>query len=389
MRNRCNGEGYESVALIPLRASGETFGLLQLNDHRKGRFTPRGISLLERLADSVAIGLRIGRHRIRCERAKRSNAASSTPSAPALPYSTRKERSLPSTPHGSILPKKTARNTLFVPGWEPTTCKSAARAPESSKKRPRRPWKVSRACWAENSRTSGSDPCHSPGVERWFLMHATPLCDGKRGVIVAHVDVTQLAEEALRRSEKMQAEAEKLAATGRMAARIAHEMNNPLAGIKSAYRLVRDAVPEDHPDRDMVERIDREIDRISKIVQQMYTLYSPKAGKNTEALVADVVRDVLSMLEPMRRESEVQFDTTGVLPGLNVRVPEGGLHQIVFNLLANATEASPPGGVISIAAELNESRADLVEISVHDQGKGIPPENQLRIFATLLHFQDR
>ena len=56
-RNRCNGEGYESVALIPLRSSGETLGLLQLNDHRKGRFTPRWISLLERLADSVARGL--------------------------------------------------------------------------------------------------------------------------------------------------------------------------------------------------------------------------------------------------------------------------------------------------------------------------------------------
>jgi PAS domain S-box-containing protein len=56
-RNRCNSEGYESVALIPLRASGETFGLLQLNDRRKGRFTAREISLLERLADSVALGL--------------------------------------------------------------------------------------------------------------------------------------------------------------------------------------------------------------------------------------------------------------------------------------------------------------------------------------------
>jgi PAS domain S-box-containing protein len=56
-RNRCNGEGYESVALIPLRASGETFGLLQLNDRRRGLFTARRISLFERLADSVALGL--------------------------------------------------------------------------------------------------------------------------------------------------------------------------------------------------------------------------------------------------------------------------------------------------------------------------------------------
>jgi len=56
-RNRCHGEGYESVALIPLRSGGETFGLLQLNDRREGRFVPERISLLERVADSFAMGL--------------------------------------------------------------------------------------------------------------------------------------------------------------------------------------------------------------------------------------------------------------------------------------------------------------------------------------------
>jgi PAS domain S-box-containing protein len=56
-RNRCNGEGYESVALIPLRAGGVTFGLLQMNDKRTNRFTPEFITLAERLADSLAIGL--------------------------------------------------------------------------------------------------------------------------------------------------------------------------------------------------------------------------------------------------------------------------------------------------------------------------------------------
>ena len=56
-RDRCHGEGYESVALIPLRPAGETLGLLQLNDKRKGRFTPERMSFLERVADSLAIGL--------------------------------------------------------------------------------------------------------------------------------------------------------------------------------------------------------------------------------------------------------------------------------------------------------------------------------------------
>jgi PAS domain S-box-containing protein len=56
-RNRCNGEGYESVALIPLHVSGQRLGLLQLNDHRRGRFTPETIALWERLADYLAVAL--------------------------------------------------------------------------------------------------------------------------------------------------------------------------------------------------------------------------------------------------------------------------------------------------------------------------------------------
>jgi PAS domain S-box-containing protein len=56
-RNRCNGEGYESVALIPLRTSDERWGLLQLNDKRKGRFTPESIALWERLAQYLSVAL--------------------------------------------------------------------------------------------------------------------------------------------------------------------------------------------------------------------------------------------------------------------------------------------------------------------------------------------
>ena len=230
-------------------------------------------------------------------------------------------------------------------------------------------------------------PYDLPQTQRagWIAATYGPQRDAK-GVVIGAIaiirDVTERkrAEESIRRLERMQSEAEKLAATGRMAARIAHEINNPLAGIKNSFRLIRDAVPADHPDRDMVERIDREIARISGIVQQMYTLYSPKAGHMTDVIVGDAIRDVLSMLEPLRREYQVEFDATHVLSGLRVRVPEGGLHQVVYNLTSNAAEASPNGGVITISVELDAGYPDLVKISVHDCGEGIPPDIQLRIF---------
>jgi PAS domain S-box-containing protein len=56
-RNRCNGEGYESVALIPLRSGGNTFGLLQFNDRERGRFSPEKMVLLERLTDNLSVAL--------------------------------------------------------------------------------------------------------------------------------------------------------------------------------------------------------------------------------------------------------------------------------------------------------------------------------------------
>ena len=94
------------------------------------------------------------------------------------------------------------------------------------------------------------------------------------------LDVTERrrAEEMVRESIRRQAEAEKLAATGRIAAQVAHEINNPLAGIKNSFQLIKHAVPADHPDRDMVGRIEREIDRIARVVRQIYELYSPRAG---------------------------------------------------------------------------------------------------------------
>lgn len=225
------------------------------------------------------------------------------------------------------------------------------------------------------------------GAVVWGRMVGAPVHDRQGGpahAMVVCVDITRRkrAEEARRESEKRQAEAERLAATGRMAARVAHEINNPLAGIQNAFHLIRDAVPRNHPDHDMVERIDREIGRIAHIVREMYTLYSPRAEKVVPVAVADVVRDVLLMLESLRCERDIRFHVRHMDPDLVIPVREGGLHQVFYNLLTNALEASPRGGRVTLAAEVAPSRAGggLVEITVRDQGVGIPAEIQKRVF---------
>ena len=186
------------------------------------------------------------------------------------------------------------------------------------------------------------------------------------------------AEEALRESERRRAEAEKLAATGRMAARVAHEINNPLAGIKSAFRLIRDAVPKDHPDRDMVERIEREIERLTRVVRQMYELHSPRTQTPREILVGQTVRDVLAMLEPLCQEHEVTIETGPIPSELRVWAPEGSLQQVLYNLTVNAVQASPRGEIVNISAN-GVDKGD-VTILIRDHGHGIPTQLKEQVF---------
>ncbi len=224
----------------------------------------------------------------------------------------------------------------------------------------------------------------APGGETgWHRWSNRALFDDQ-GRVVAYQsvgeDVTdrKRAEEGLRRSEKMQAEAEKLAATGRMAAQIAHEINNPLAGIKNSFRLIKDAIPKDHPDRDMVGRIEREIDRIAHVVRQMYKLHAPRAQTPTDIPVEEAIQDVLLMLEPLRREHEVAVSLAPVRVGLSVRAPQGSLQQVLYNLVANAIEASPRNGAVTVFAQPADENS--VRISVQDQGPGIPDDLQDRMF---------
>jgi nitrogen-specific signal transduction histidine kinase len=96
--------------------------------------------------------------------------------------------------------------------------------------------------------------------------------------------------ERIKELEKRRADSEKLVATGRMAAWIAHEINNPLGGIKNSFLLVKDAIRSDHPHYSYVERIEREIDRIAAIVRRMFDLYSPDKTRSVEVSVNEAVQ---------------------------------------------------------------------------------------------------
>lgn len=214
----------------------------------------------------------------------------------------------------------------------------------------------------------------------------SPLADSRGTIVGASSiarDITERkrAETSLRESQRRQTQAERLAVVGRMAARAAQEINDPLARIRESFALVRDAVPADHPHRHMVERMESEIDRISHVVRQMYLLHPEEETRVADVAVGQAVKDVFARLEPLRRQRGVALNAGAVPRGLTVRLVEGGLQQVLYNLVANAVEASPDDGVVVVSAEpVHKGGEELLRISVRDRGHGIPAELQQRIF---------
>jgi signal transduction histidine kinase len=193
-------------------------------------------------------------------------------------------------------------------------------------------------------------------------------------MIGVNIDITErkLAEEALRNSEK-------LAATGRLAATIAHEINNPLEAITNLIFLARRN--RDVPDsvKRHLELADRELDRVSHIAQQTLGFYRDTTAP-VMINVQEAFRDVLRLFERKveYKNLVVQAD---VPADIEIQALRGEIRQVLSNLVANAIDASSKGGRIMIRARpIRWDGRSAVRISVADRGHGIPADLKSSVF---------
>lgn len=232
---------------------------------------------------------------------------------------------------------------------------------------------------------------HLDGEERWVHERGKGAYDADGNVVALEgliVDITEerLAHEALYHSEQRRAEAEKLAATGDVAARVAHEINNPLAGIQNAFQAIKDAVPENHPARQFVGPIEREIARIAGIVRRMIELNRSEREEPAPVDLAIVVDDVFTMVSGLAERHRVGLRKRFAGDPARVVLPEGMLRQILYNLIVNAIEASPPTETVWVEVV----RADRqLQFRVTDKGKGIPDSIKTRVFEPFCTTKDR
>jgi PAS domain S-box-containing protein len=182
-----------------------------------------------------------------------------------------------------------------------------------------------------------------------------------------------------KRAEAALLQSEKLAAVGRLASSIAHEINNPLESVMNLIYLARNGSPEDA--RNFLDIADQEIRRVSIIANQ--TLRFHKQASNPQAVkAADLFSTVMSIYEGRLRNARVQVERK-FRTDEPVWCFQGDVRQVLNNLVSNALEAMPFGGRLLIRSrkgrDWKTGRPGLI-LTVADNGSGIPREVQRHIF---------
>ncbi len=176
--------------------------------------------------------------------------------------------------------------------------------------------------------------------------------------------------------QKILQETEKLATAGKLAAQIAHEINNPLAGIKNSFLLVKDAIDKNHQYFEYVGRIEKEIDRVSQIVSQMFDLYRPDTAPPARFRLYDTIRDIVELLKAAWQEKQINIKID-CNEKTTVTLSEALLRQVIYNIVQNAIQVSGPDTTVKIHAYADNDR---LNISVGDEGPGIDDKIKDRIF---------
>ncbi|MDQ2920056.1 MAG: response regulator [Acidobacteriota bacterium] len=221
------------------------------------------------------------------------------------------------------------------------------------------------------------------GIKHW-LISKIPMWIDRSGE-VSHVITIGEDISARVEANRAVARAEKLAAIGRLAAGVVHEINNPLATISACAEALESRIKEGAFDdsaalddlREYLGLIRSEAFRCKTITNGLLDFSHTRAAEHAPLNLGDVISSAARLVTHQQRGERIEFriETAEDLP--RVSGDAGQLQQAIIALATNAVDAMPDGGVLKIASGRNGSR---VFVEVSDTGAGIPPENVPKIF---------
>ncbi|MCP4590425.1 MAG: hypothetical protein GY842_06765 [bacterium] len=188
---------------------------------------------------------------------------------------------------------------------------------------------------------------------------------------------TQVRHTERQRMQRRLEEVSHLANVGELAASLAHEIKNPLAGISGAIQVIRTALEPDDPRREIIAEILSQIDRLDRTVRDLLVYARPKPPARTEQNLGKVVQRTVKFLrqEPALAHLLIRFQ--GLDNAESVLIDEAQIEQVLSNLVLNAAHACREGGEVTIALSSIEDGA---RIEVIDTGRGMTRDSLERAF---------
>jgi signal transduction histidine kinase len=175
---------------------------------------------------------------------------------------------------------------------------------------------------------------------------------------------------------------DRLATVGELAAGLAHDLRNPIAGVSGALHVLSGQLPDADPRQALLAEVQAQVARMNKTLSDLLWHARPPTPEYRQLGVNELVEQTLWFL-PMVSGTRIEV-ITSLQPGLPpLRLDPSLFHQAVLNLLVNARQAMPDGGRVTITTRLRQhpdDEAELVEISISDTGPGIPEADLSRIF---------
>ncbi|MDQ3321371.1 MAG: ATP-binding protein [Acidobacteriota bacterium] len=196
----------------------------------------------------------------------------------------------------------------------------------------------------------------------------------KTGLILTFQDLTEIRsmEENVRRKDR-------LAAVGRVAAGLAHEIRNPLGAMRGAIQVLQSTTPPESSHSSLMEIILRESDRLNKIITNFLTYARPRVGNFSEIDVREAVNDTFMLLKhsPDIKENHC-LETDLPEKPVTIFADPTQLKQIFWNLARNSILAMPDGGALKI--KLEEIAGERIRILFEDNGCGMSPAQVEQLF---------